>query len=376
LGERLPDCNLILGTQAIGGTYHFTDKPALLEAAEAIRDMGATSIKFALHLEPKDIRVHGLADLVSQDATFRQVLGMPFRDYFLWVNARAEGAWAKGLNAERSAAEYRHMHDLAVYLLKSYSGTGKTFYLGHWEGDNMLRGEIGKKGDEMMADAVRVQGFIDWLQVRQQAVDDAKRETPHDDVEVWHYTEVNHPTISLRENRPSIANQVLPHVAVDFVSYSAYDAQNNPDLLRETLDYLQAKLLPKRGLPGKRVLIGEYGFWTRKDGKVQNTPQEQNERSVRVIETALEWGCPFVFYWELYNNELDADGSPRGFWMIDDKGVKQPIYKTHVDYYAWARKWIRAASAETGHAPAEAEFRKAAVEYFRQEGDRKRSAKP
>ena len=33
-------------------------------------------------------------------------------------------------------------------------------------------------------------------------VDDAKRDIPPEGVQVWHYTEVNHPTISLLEKRP------------------------------------------------------------------------------------------------------------------------------------------------------------------------------
>lgn len=358
--------NAILGTQAIGGKYQFTDKPALLETAEVIRDMGATSMKLALRLDPKHPTIHSAAQLVSLDPVYRQVLDMPFRDFQMWVDARAEGAWTKGLKPAQSVAEYRHVYDLAVHLLKTYTGTGKSFYLGHWEGDNMLRGDISAKADAKMEDTARVQGFIDWLTIRQQAVDDAKRDTTHHEVHVWHYTEVNHPTISLLHDRPSIANKVLPLVPVDFVSYSAYDGQNDPKLLRDTLSYLESKLQPKPGISGKRVFIGEYGFWTQKDGMPHNTPQQQNDRSLEVVRVGLEWGCPFILYWELYNNELDTDGRHRGFWMIDQKGVKQPIYETHRRYYEWARTHVREAKAQTGQPPSDADFRKAALDYLRQ----------
>ena len=357
--------NTILGTQAIGGKYQFTDKPALLEAAEVIREMGATSMKLALRLDAKHPTIHSVAQLVSVDPIYRQVLDMPFTHFLMWVDARAEGAWTKGLKPAQVIAEYRHVYDLAVHLLKTYSGTGKSFYLGHWEGDNMLRGSINKSGDAKMADAVHVQGFIDWLTIRQQAVDDARRDTPHHDVNVWHYTEVNHPTISLREDRPSIANKVLPFVPVDFVSYSAYDGQSDPKLLRDTLDYLESKLKPKPNITGKRVFIGEYGFWTQKDGKPINNPQQQNDRCLEVIRVALEWGCPFILYWQLYNNERDADGTHRGFWMIDDKGVKQPLYETHRRYYEWAQKHIADCKQRTGQFPTDPEFRAAALEYLK-----------
>ncbi len=276
--------NSILGTQAIGGKYQFTDKPALLESAEVIREMGATVMKFAPRLDPKHPTIDSVAELVSLDPAYRQVLEMPFADFQMWVDARAEGAWSRGLKPTEAVAEYRQVYDLAVHLLKTYGGTGKNFYLGHWEGDNMLRGSIDKESDAKMADSVRVQGFIDWLTIRQQAVDDAKRDTPHHGVNVWHYTEVNHPTISLREDRPSIANKVLPFVPVDFVSYSAYDGQSDPKLLRGTLDYLESKLEPKPNITGKRVFIGEYGFWAQKDGMPINTPQQQNDRSLEVID--------------------------------------------------------------------------------------------
>ena len=359
--DPVPEYNSVLGTQAIGGKYQFTDQPVLLEAAERVREMGATMFKFAL---PASHEFGSLAELAARDPVIRRVFDLPFGQFLVWVNAQAEGAWTQGLKPAQVLREYRHVYELTVHLLKTYRGSGKRFYLGHWEGDNMLRGEIGSRGDAKMADAVRVQGFIDWLRIRQQAVDDAKRDTPHDGVEVWHYTEVNHPTISLREDRPSLANRVLPKVAVDFVSYSAYDSQHDPDLLRATLDYLQAQLKPKPGLPEKRVFIGEYGFWTWKEGQVQNTPAQQNEKSLQVIRTALEWGCPFILYWQLYNNELDADGTHRGFWMIDARGVRQPIFHTHREYGVWARQWVDEVRARTGQVPAPAEFQRAALGYF------------
>jgi hypothetical protein len=364
----LPDAdrfNYVLGTQAIGGKYQFTDQPALIEAARVMREMGASTIKFALSPEHFTEDIRTVTDLVSRDPVYRQVLDMPFAHFQMWVNARAEGAWVNGLKPRQVIEEYRQVYDLTVHLLKTYSGTSKTFYLGHWEGDNMLRGDIGDKGDAKMADPVRVEGFIDWLGIRQQAVVDAKRDTPHRDVQVWHYTEVNHPTISLLKDRPTLANRVLPFVPVDFISYSAYDSQSDPKLLRDTLDYLQSRLQPRSDLPGRRVFIGEYGFWTRKDGLPQNTPVEQNQRSLAVIRTALDWGCPFILYWQLYNNETDPDGGHRGFWMIDDQGIKQPIYKTHQDYFKWARQHVAGFKARTSQPPTEAEFRRAALDYFR-----------
>ena len=194
--------------------------------------------------------------------------------------------------------EYREVYELTGYLLKTYSGTGKSFYLGHWEGDGLLRGTISRENDARVT-PVAVQGMIDWLTARQRAVDDAKRDTPHHGVQVWNYTEVNHVTIARDEGRPALVNKVLPHVSVDFVSYSAWDTCNTPRAgnIKSALDYIESKLTPKPGITGKRVFIGEYGYPVGKpkpEGESEHTPQEQDELSRVVMRAGLEWGCPFV----------------------------------------------------------------------------------
>lgn len=355
--------NYILGTQAIGGKYQFTRQDPLVEAAEVIRAMGASCMKFDLRPKPKAYPgIRSLVELARDEPAHRKVLDMPFANFQLWAEPFAGTLWKQGFSKADAEKEYQEMHALVVHLLKTYSGTGKTFYLGHWEGDNLLRGSISNAADAQMTPE-KVQGMIDWLTTRQRAVDDAKRDTPHQDVQVWHYTELNHPTISMREGRPSLVNQVLPHVAVDFVSYSAYDVTNQPQPaeIKAVLDYIESQLTPKPGIAGRRVFIGEYGYSVFHNGKPHHSPEEQNRLSLITIQAALEWGCPFILYWELYNNELEQDGRQRGFWMIDDKGAKQPVYETHRLYYEWARQLI----SRTGTPPTEAEFRAAAIEYFK-----------
>ena len=181
---------------------------------------------------------------------------------------------------------------------------------------------------------VAVQGMADWLNTRQRTVDDAKRDTPHQRVQVWHYTEVNHVKLAM-QGRPALVNEVLPKTTVDLVSYSSYDTAHDPALLKAALGFIEAKLPPKPGITGRRVFIGEYGF-----PAIRHTPAEIDRLSRQVIWAGLEWGCPLVLYWELYNNEVEPDGKQRGFWMIDDQGVKQPIYQTHRCFYEWARRFV------------------------------------
>lgn len=356
--------NTIIGTQTFSPAYQFGTETKLVETAGAIRAMGANVIKFELsgryarpdgNVVKADPSIRTLADLARAEPSHRRVLDMPFGHFVLWAHAfsNSHEAWRGGFPASAREAEYREIRDLAESLLKTYSGSGKTFYLGHWEGDGLLRGSVAKENDAKVTPEA-VGGMTEWLNCRQRAIDDAKRETPHANVNVWHYTEVNHVLLAMDEGRPAMANRVLPQASVDFVSYSCYDTQNDPALLKRALDYIEAKLPAKPGIAGKRVFIGEYGF-----PAARHSPEEVDRLSRRVMRAGIEWGCPFVLYWEIYNNEVGPDGKQIGFWMIDDKGVKQPVYETHRRFYEWAGKLA------PGQGGGSSEFRTAAVEFLR-----------
>jgi hypothetical protein len=53
-----------------------------------------------------------------------------------------------------------------------------------------------------------------------------------------------------------------------------------------------------------------------------------------------------------------------GFWLIDDKGVKQPIYNTYAQYYKNARKYVGDFIQANGKPPSDEEFRKVAVGFL------------
>lgn len=168
----------------------------------------------------------------------------------------------------------------------------------------------------------------------------------------------------IRSRGKTLTNDVLPKTRVDFVSYSCYDSlyhSPNPDpvtvsrQLKAALDYIESRLPPKRGLVGKRVFIGEYGF-----PKELHTPERQAELSKAVGRTAIEWGCPFALYWEMYCNEK-VEGKHRGFWLIDDTGTKQPAYHMHADYYRRAKAGVAEFKRRKGRLPTYNEFREIAL---------------
>jgi len=351
-----------IGTQTIGASYQFTKEPRLIETAKAILGMGSNAIKFSMG-KPKEAAegraVNSLMEQACDDPERRALFDMPFAYYAIWANTFCRAGWRNGLTDDERANVYKEMYEFASYLLKTYSGTGKTFFLGHWEGDWLLRPSL--KPDSEIPD-VAIAGMIDWLNVRQKAVDDAKKRTPHHDVQVYNYAEANLVKIGM-QGRKCLTTDVLPKTNVDFVSYSSYDTQGDPAELKAALDFIESKLPPKPGIPGKRVFIGEYGF------PAESFPREkQDEKSRAVMRTGLDWGCPLILYWELYNNERDADGKQRGFWLIDDKNVKQPVYHTHQKLYAWARGYIAGFTKRERRAPTFDEYRKEAVKWLDETG--------
>lgn len=333
--SEVENYNYVLGTQTIGASYNFTDDTRLVETAKMIKQMGSNILKTEIPLNGGHKYSH---QVLEDDDSYKSIMQMDFKYYFFWVYSSFKTSWTDGLSEKESIAEYENMFALADYLLKTFKGTGKEFYLGHWEGDWHL---TDTNPDVYTVSAERIKGMIDWYSIRQKAVEDARAINKGSDVKVWHYCEVNRVFDALDKNYDRIVNKVLPDIDVDFVSYSSYDAINDKSYdalskkLHKALNALEAALKPKEGIQGKRVFIGEYGFSYKAVGQ-----GDQNSRSVMVAKAALEWGCPFCLYWEMYNNEIDQNGNQVGYWMINSHGVKQQIYYTHFNFYKEMKYWV------------------------------------
>jgi hypothetical protein len=150
----VPDTNnYCVGTQIIGPTYQKNiDNHNLLEiGAQDILKMGSNMIKFGMtpryvdygYVKAKDPAIHNLVELARDEPCYRQVFAMPFAYYFIWTYTFAtdggDTPWSHGFDKKKADDEYREMYDLTRYLLTTYNGSGKTFFLGHWEGDWHLR---------------------------------------------------------------------------------------------------------------------------------------------------------------------------------------------------------------------------------------------
>lgn len=377
--EREAPFSLVIGTQAIGTTYQLTDKPLLVEMASAIREMGSDTLKISvsprypkLYRIKPDPNINTVRDLVSKEPSFKAALDMPFRNIMLWLYpfSDTKSTFRTGkLAPEEADRIYREIHDFTAHLLTTYSGTRKSFFIGNWEGDWHTMAGQDKTGDPKPE---ILEGMREWFLLREKAVADARRDTPHHGVNVYFYVEINQVAKAMREGRPALVNKVLPHIRTDYVSYSSYDVTNvamkvggdkGRAMLFEALDYIE-KHLPASDLPGKRVMIGEYGVIYR----AQKDPEIQRKRSAELMRWGLEWGCPFILYWQLYCNETDkAGGANRGYWLIDNKGVKRPVWHLHREFLEKANAYVADYQSRHGRLPDPAEYRLAAKNWIKSE---------
>jgi hypothetical protein len=380
--KNIEEYNYIIGTQTVGAKYKFTDETNLVETARAIRGMGSNLLKMSMSpryfWENYDIlydeNIRSLTDLAKEES-MSKVLNMDFKYYQIWVYEFSQYTqepkgekrdeyqikFIDGLNDNYAEKSYKEIYDLACYLLKKYSGTGKIFFLGNWEGDWHLRWDYDRNKS---ANPKTIEGMIRWINVRQKAVDDAKRDTPHRNVEMYHYLEVNLSDLALRGEN-CVINNVLPETTPDYISFSSYSAINPHDtwqhmdsVLTKHLNYIESKIKPKEGIKGKRLFIGEYGW-----SEAQYTQSQINERAKWVIKSSIKWGCPFVLFWEMYNNELNENGANRGFWLIDKQQRKTLLYHTHQNFYNEAKEWVSSFANKNKRMPTQEEFARAALKF-------------
>jgi len=370
--------NYAIGVQTINPGYKFGDESSLIETAVRIRSMGSNIIK--MHLGPMgyfDIGNHDYTpqQLLELEPSFNTVLNMDFKYYHFWCYG--SGDWVRpwddnNFSAADSILEYYRIYDIAEYLLTEFSGTGKEFYLGNWEGDWDLFNFGGQNWNPYNTPPQeRVDAMTSWLNTRQQAVDDAKNSVIHDSVNVFHYACVN--LVNYAINHPEyvcMTNSIIPNTNVDFVSYSSYEttkARKGYEIMRDdvfdALDFIESKLPEKEGITGKRIWIDEYGYNTACGSEFSSF--EQMLYSKYVCQAGLEWEAPFVMYWEFYNNEV-VNGVQCGYWMIDDENQKQPVYHLYHDFFDWAQTYVIDYEQANGSQPPRFEFGQAGSDFLSQ----------
>ena len=371
----LEDYNFVLGTQGIGGYYKFTDESALIEQAKHIRAMGSNILKISLGKKSQKVyglpikKVKSTKELFLSNKDYKIVFDMDFKFIFTWVHSLTQIQWKKGINKKEEQILYNEMYEFVSYLLKEYNNSGKTFMIGNWEGDWLLHPEYNRKITPPKKD---VKNMTKWFQIRQKAIDDAKKKTKHKNVQIYHYIELN---LALKgmKGEVCIAENILPKVDIDLVSYSSYEAikkrnfEEKTKTLTAIFNYLEKQLKPKKDIPFKRrVFIGEYGYHAN-----INNPQSfinQHNETKEIMQIALALDLPFALHWQMYNNEYDKKtGRSKEMSLVNEQGKKTSLYFLHQAYYKKMNAYLKSYKAQFNKYQNANLFRNKALEVLKSE---------
>jgi hypothetical protein len=331
-GKELRD---IIGITHVDGKYCLTKEDFLNEGADQILALGSRVIKVWFHNPQKKYpfnsnwpQMNSLVE-IAKSPYFSELFEKPMMTYILMCFSMGKDAsyWRKGITEKQKLDEQRKFYELTKHLLTKYKGSNKTFVLQHWEGDWLIRGNYDRKADPT---PVAISGMIEWLNARQAGVNQARKEIGTNEVFVYHAAEVNRVVDSMKNGKPNMINKVLPHTKLDLVSYSAWDSTTaypeDPQVFSDALDFIAKNMPDSPDFGNRNVYVGEFGMPENK------FPAEQTQKMVpNVVTTALDWGCPYIIYWQLYCNELQDskaqtpvhnNDAVRGFWLIRPDGSR------------------------------------------------------
>ena len=224
-----------------------------------------------------------------------------------------------------SAAVIQEYSDFTLYLYRACQHTHKRFIISNWEGDNAVycnqaylyatdaafrascRSQYPSFGIASPEDAL--QGLRLWLQLRAQGISEGRYRAEAEGIggrRVYSAPEFNIVRALHDQRLPSVLYDILPFIAFDYVSYSAWESINTAD----PTSTLIADLDTIRDVVGSSaIIIGEAGCAR------QSNSGAEVARVSEVISTALRWGVAYVIHWQLY----DAD-AVNAFGLYDLDG--------------------------------------------------------
>lgn len=352
------DIREVLGVTHVSGKYRFTTNDFMKEGVDRIESLGTRVVKLWFALTPGALQkaygwgtrwpedIRSLADL-AKTPQYRYAFSRPFKHYLLETFA-PEVKWTTGFSAESARIESEQIYELTKYLLTEYRGSGKTFVLQNWEGDNA----VSVKGKTVEEQNAAFQGFVDWMNCRQEAVSRARKEFGTNGVKVVAALEMNFvPSEKESFQVPLVVDRVVPQTRMDLYSISSWGTKlpGTEEGLYAKLDYIASKA-PASAIYGrKNVMVGEFGGHERMFENPKNCYPElggdtgKNQLAVvkKQLDAALRWGAPYIVFWEIYCNEWrnPADQAPagvnakaeqlNGHWLIRPDGSATPTW----DYF-------------------------------------------
>jgi len=327
------------GVNFINAQYSFGTGDAIQEAGERLRGLNTKSIK--MYLSPNYKTYYKFNDWgnttyqspteLAQSSSFQKIFNMDFNTYFLGTYVFSEASyglyWFNNFTDDQKQKEYDQMYELTTYLLNAYEGTGKTFILQNWEGDWSSLPAADPALDP--EDGV-LKRFTEYINIRQNAVNDAREASKSRDVHVYHAFEVNLLDKAMNGGK-TVTNDMIPNTYCDYYSYSAYDTPiKGKEVFGAALDHLKAKVAQNLNNGKSRIFVGEFGIPENNSGTKLTM-----ELIKTVMETAREKKIDHALFWQLY----DDSGSPNlsddkymGYWLVKASGKKTAAWEYFYEY--------------------------------------------
>ncbi len=322
----------LLGASHVNGQYYLTEEPFLVEGARKLNQLGYGLLK--LWFYKADGQAHGykynspdwnltssmtLKEL-AEHQYYQEAFDMPFEVFCLNLNEGWPSNSTEDLSEEYARVE-QEFYDLTIYLLSTYASRDIKFILSNWEGDWLLRGGETWSTSYVSEDwELRVQNMIDWETARQSGVSRAREDFGEVACKVYNAIEVNKVFDGVDKGIPSVTTHVLPEIEVDMVSWSAYDGKDDNDTgidMYKGILYLRYYMNPTEYMQGERVAyIGEIN---QHENKSNRTYDSVSNFCDNMMGAYIAVGVPYVFYWELYGNDVfDGDKDQATVLSVDE----------------------------------------------------------
>ena len=345
-----PENSGIIGSSHVLQRYYFGEEDCLNQGAAALLDMGSKVIKIWYYNggETPDImypwnsnwptNITSLTEGLN-NTHYTELFEKPFKTFVMnvasFVHPTDPYYWQESITQPQVDQEEAEFYEFTKALLQKYAGTGKIFVLQHHEGDWHTRGHTDAEKDPLPGVHERM---IEWLNARQRGVTKAREEMNAQNVFVYHAAEINLVAKSMLEDKPNIVNKVLPFTHLDLVSYSCYDTSIGPALdgntkqLGNAVRYIKKNMPDSEAFGDNNVYLGEFGV-----PENDYTPKQIKTVMKNTVTTGLKENCPYIIYWQLYDNEISntnaippikLNGDLRGFWLVKPDGSKS----WHYDY--------------------------------------------
>lgn len=315
------------GVAFVAGKYPNRSGPQdyFTYCADAAADIGADAVK--AYATPTYTTVypnqtwgasHTTLTGLVQDAAYAAMFSdARLTRFFLntWTFANGiNNKWINEWTNADDAAEYTEIYNMAVHLLSTYSG--KEFVIQNWEGDWALLGSF------VFTDEVppqRANRMACYMRARQRAIRDARAAVTSTSTIVCAF-EVNR----CLDKQGARVHEFLDRVRPDAVSFSLYECINTYGANQAECEANIERLMTRAAFNVRRVLgpqvrlyIGEYG-WPEAEPGFSGLGLNLGALIQKVIDTADALGFTDMVFWNLFDNEEQSPGVPRGYYVYDE----------------------------------------------------------